>query len=174
MDSRTAAHVLSRIAAYLALTGESPFKSRAYAGAAKEIRALGAEDLAPLYRSGELGRIRGLGPATLAVIGDLVEAGASRYLEQLEAAVPKGLVEMLAVPSLRAPRIRQIYEAIGVETIEELEAAAADGRLAKVPRIGPKTVQRILEGIAFARARGSLRLYPHALAEASPLLASIR
>jgi DNA polymerase (family 10) len=174
MDSRTAAHVLSRIAAYLHLKGESAFKSRAYAGAAKEIRALAADDLAPAYRSGDLGKIRGLGPATLAVIGDLVETGESRYLEQLEAAVPKGLIEMLSVPGLRAPRIRQIYDTLSIETIEELEAAAADGRLARVPKIGPKTVQRILEGIAVARARGSLRLFHHALAEARQLVEGVR
>src|SRR5262249_35230742 len=130
MDSRTAAHVLSRIAAYLQLKGESSFKARAYAGAAREIRALAVEDLGPLYRTGELGKIRGLGPATLSVIGDLVDTGASRYLEQLESAMPKGLVEMLTIPGLRAPRIRQIHESLGIETVEELEAAAVDGRLA--------------------------------------------
>ncbi len=174
MDSRTAAHVLSRIAAYLELRGESAFKSRAYEGAAKEIRALAADDLAPLYRTGELGKIRGLGPATLAVIGDLVETGESRYLEQLEAAMPRGLIEMLDIPGLSAARIRQIHEALAIETVEALEAAASDGRLARVPKIGPKTTQRILDGIAVARARGSQRLFPHAMAEARQLLDAIR
>lgn len=174
MDSRTVAHVLSRIAAYLELKGESAFKSRAYEGAAKEIRALAADDLAPLFRTGELGRIRGLGPATLAVIGDLIDTGESRYLEQLEAAMPEGLIEMLDVPGLSAARIRQIHGALAIETVEELEAAATDGRLARVPKIGPKTTQRILDGIAAARARGSLRLFPHAMAEARHLLDAIR
>jgi DNA polymerase (family X) len=174
VDSRTAAHVLSRIADYLQLRGESAFKSRAYAAAAREVRALGADDLAPLYQSGELGKIRGLGPATLSVIGDLVDTGASRYLEQLEAAVPGGLVEMLGVPGLRAPRIRQIHDALGIETVEDLEAAALDGRLARVPKIGPKTVERILAGIRTERARGSLRLFHHAMAEARGLLEQIR
>jgi DNA polymerase (family 10) len=174
MDSRTAAHVLARIATYLQLRGESPFKARAYASAAREVRALSVADLAPLYRSGELGKIRGLGPATLAVIGDLVERGASRYLDQLEAAVPPGLVEMLAIPGLRAPRIRQIHDALGIETVGELEAAALDGRLGTVRAIGPRTVQRILNGIVAARARGTHRLFHHALAEARSLVASIR
>ena len=174
MDSRTAAHVLSRIAAYLELRGESAFKSRAYEGAAKEIRALTVDDFAPMYRSGELGKIRGLGRATLAVIADLIETGESRYLEQLEAATPKGLMEMLEVPGLSAARIRQIHEALAIESVEELEAAANDGRLARVPKIGPKTTQRILDGIAAMRARGSLRLFPHAMAEARHFLEAIR
>jgi DNA polymerase (family 10) len=174
MDSRMTAHVLSRIATYLQLRGESPFKARAYASAAREVRALSVADLAPLYRSGALREIRGLGPATLAVIGDLIDTGTSRYLEQLEAAVPAGLVEMLGIPGLRAPRIRQIHDALGIDTIDELEAAALDGRLAKVRAIGPSTVQKILNGIATARARGTRRLFHHALAEARSLIRSIQ
>src|SRR4051812_32113163 len=65
MDSRTAAHALSRIAAYLELKGENAFKIRAYSGAARGLLALGADDLAPLLASGELAAVRGLGPATL-------------------------------------------------------------------------------------------------------------
>ena len=83
MDSRTAAHVLSQIAAYLELLGENPFKSKAYQSAASAILDLGADSLSEPYRSGELGKLSGLGPATLAVIRDLVETGESRYLEQL-------------------------------------------------------------------------------------------
>ncbi len=68
MDSRTASHVLSQIAAYLELKGENTFKVRAYEGAARGLLALNADDLAPLYSSGDLGKVRGLGPATLAVV----------------------------------------------------------------------------------------------------------
>src|SRR5689334_10470550 len=162
MDSRTAAHTLQQIAAYLELKGESSFKVRAYAGAAQAIMAVGADDLGPKLKSGELAGVRGLGPATLAVVQDLVDSGESRYLEQLRQATPEGLVEMLDIPGLSPSRIHQIHEALNISTVEELEAAAADGRLAKVPKIGPKTAAKILKGIADARERGSLRLYHHA------------
>jgi len=173
MDSRTAAHVLSKIAAYLELKGENTFKCRAYLGAAKGLLALGADDLTPLFRSGELERVRGLGPATLAVIRDLVEFGESRYLEQLRESTPEGLLEMLDVPGLSADKIRKIHDGLGLETLEELEAAARDGRLASLPRFGPKTAQRILKGIAFLRDKGSLRLHHHALVEAAQLVAMV-
>ena len=173
MDSRTAAHALSQIAAYLELKGENSFKCRAYAGAAQGLLALGADDLAPLYRSGELGTVRGLGPATLAVVRDLIETGESRYLEQLRESTPEGLLDMLDVPGLSPLKIHQIHEALGIETVEELEAAAHDGRLATLPKFGPKTVAKILRGIAAARERGPLQLYHHALVEARRLLASV-
>ena len=169
MDSRTAAHTLQQIAAYLELKGESSFKVRAYAGAAQALMMVGADDLAPKLKSGELAGVRGLGPATLAVVGDLVETGESRYLEQLRQGTPEGLVEMLDIPGLSPARIHQIHEALNISSVEELEVAAADGRLAKVPKIGPKTAAKILKGIADSRERGSLRLYHHAIVEARRL-----
>jgi len=174
MDARTAAHTLSQIAAYLELRGENSFKCRAYLGAAKGIGALGSDDLAPLYRSGELGAIRGLGPATLAVVRDLIEFGESRYLEQLRESTPEGLLEMLGVPGLSATKIRQIYEELGADSLEALEAAARDGRLTRLKGFGPKTTARVLKGIAFMRETCSLRLYHHALAEANQLVSMVR
>jgi DNA polymerase (family 10) len=174
MDSRTAAHVLSQIASYLELNGESAFKVRAYAGASAAVLALSTDDLAPKLESGALAGVRGLGPATLAVVRDLVETGESRYLEQLRESMPEGVLDMLAVPGMTAARIHQIREALNINTVEELEAAARDGRLTKVPKLGEKTVAKILQGIATARERGSLRLYHHAMVEARALLASVR
>jgi len=173
MDSRTAAHALQQIAAYLELKGESAFKVRAYAGAAQALMAVGSDDLAPKYKSGELAGVRGLGPATLAVVNDLIETGESRYLEELRQATPEGLVEMLDIPGLSPARIHQIHEILNISTVEELEAAAVDGRLAKVPKIGPKTAAKILHGIAEVRERGSLRLYHHAIVEARHLLDAV-
>ena len=174
MDSRTAAHVLRRIAAYLELNGENRFKTKAYLGAAKGLLGLGADDLKPLYESGALASVRGLGPATLAVVRDLVETGESRYLEQLRESMPEGLLEMLDIPALSPAKIRLIHQELGIETVEGLEAAARDGRLAKLPKFGPKTAEKILRGIATARDRGSMRLYHHVVVDAKQLLASVR
>lgn len=174
MDSRTAAHVLSQIAAYLELKGENTFKCRAYQGAAKGLLTLNADDLAPLYESGELGAVRGLGPATLAVVRDLIETGESTYLEQLRESTPEGLLDMLDVPGMTPARIHLVYDTLGIETVEALEAAAKDGRLATLPKWGPKTAEKILKGIAQMREHGSLRLHHHAIVEANNLLAAVR
>src|SRR5687768_5368592 len=100
MDSRTAAQALKQIAAYLELAGENRFKARAYQRAARSLLALGADDLRPLLRSGELAAVRGLGPATLKVVGELAESGESSYLEQLRDSMPEGLLELMSVPGL--------------------------------------------------------------------------
>ena len=174
MDSRTAAHVLSQIAAYLELKGENAFKCRAYDGAARALRALGTEDLEPLYRFGELAGVRGLGPATLAVVRDLIETGESRYLEQLRESTPEGLLDMLAIPGMTPARIQRVYEELNIGTVEDLEAAARDGRLSTLPKIGQKTAAKILAGIAAVRERGALGLYHHVALEAGHLLSAVR
>jgi DNA polymerase (family 10) len=174
MDSRTVAHTLSQIAAYLELRGENRFKARAYQTAAKGILTLGVDDLAPLLESGDIGKVRGLGPATISVVRDLVETGSSRYLDELRNATPEGLLDMLKIPGLTAEKIHKIYEELEISDVADLEAAARDGRLAKIRGFGPKTAERILKGIAFSRETGVLELYPHARVEAEHLVALVR
>jgi DNA polymerase (family 10) len=174
MDPRTAAHVLRQIAAHLELHGESTFKVRAYEQAATALLALDTDDLTPLYRSGELAKLQGIGPATLNVVRDLLETGESRYLEQLRAATPSGLLDLLRVPGLGTAKIQKLHEMLGIDSIESLEDAARDGRLAKLPRYGPKTAAKILKGIEFLRRTGTRRLYPAAAVEGARLLAMVR
>jgi DNA polymerase (family X) len=174
MDSRTAAHVLSEIAALLELRAENRFKSRAYRGAAKAVLALDADDLAPLVKSGELAKVRGIGPATLGVITDLVETGESSYLEQLRTNLPEGIIELMRVPGLGPEKIERLHETLGIASLDDLEAAARDGRLAAVRGFGEKTASRMLDSIAMARRAGTLTLFPRAHAEAARLLGSVR
>jgi DNA polymerase (family 10) len=174
MDSRTAAYVLSQIAAYLEFRGENRFKAQAYQRASRSVLALGADDLGPLLRSGELGAVRGLGPATLSVLRDLVETGESTYFEELRQAMPEGLLELARVPGLTPERIHKLHRELGIASIQDLEQAAASGSLSKVKGMGPKTAKRILSGIEFMRGSGTQQLYAQAKAEANALLGSIR
>jgi DNA polymerase (family 10) len=173
MDPRTAAHALTQIAALLELRGENRFKSRAYEQAARRVLTLDTDDIGPLVRSGDLDGEPGFGPATLGVLTDLVENGDSAYLEQLREDTPEGLVEMLRIPGLGTAKIHQIHTGLGVESVEALEAAARDGRLAALPRFGAKTAEKVLRGIAFLRTTDAFVLYPRAVAEGERLLAAV-
>ena len=174
MDSRSAAHVLTEIAALLELKTENRFKSRAYRNAAKAVLALESEDLGPMVRSGELASLRGIGKATLGVVQDLVETGSSRYLEELRENLPAGITELLRVPGLGAEKIQRLHETLGIGSLDDLEAAARDGRLAAVRGFGPKTAERMIDAVAVARRSGSSMLFPRAYAEAARLLSTVR
>jgi len=173
MDSRTAAHVLSQIGALLEVKGEQKFKARAYAGAARSLIALDTDDLGPLVRSGELADTPGIGPATLSVVRELVETGESSYLNQLREGIPEGLMELLRVPGLNAARIQLIHEALGVQTVEDLERVAQNGQLAELPKFGKKTAEKILKGIEIVRRNAHLQRFPAAAVEAHMLLANV-
>ncbi|MEO5590645.1 MAG: PHP domain-containing protein [Gemmatimonadaceae bacterium] len=166
MDSRSAAHVLNQIGSLLKLTGAEGFKAKAYQRASRAILELGTDDLTPLLESGALAATPGVGPATLAVVRDLLETGTSRYLEELQADVPPGLIEMARVPGLGLAKVSLIHQELNLSSLDELEEAARDGRLAALPRFGPKTAQHVLEGIAFARDAGGRVLYHRGLAHA--------
>jgi DNA polymerase (family 10) len=166
MDSRTAAYVLNQIGSLLELSGAPRYKARAFQKAGRSILALGADDLTPLLKSGELAKTPNVGPATLSVVQELIENGESSYLERLRTEIPQGLVQMARVPGLGIAKVKLIHRELGVETLDELEQAARDGRLATIPKFGPKTAERILSGIEFARDSGKRSLYHRALAQA--------
>ncbi|HEX6534641.1 MAG TPA: DNA polymerase/3'-5' exonuclease PolX [Gemmatimonadaceae bacterium] len=173
MDPRTVAHVLTQIGDLLELHGENRFKTAAYRNAARAVIGLDTDDLRGMVRAGALAGLRGIGPATLGVITELVETGESAYFEQLREDTPEGLLEMLRIPGLGTSKIRAIHEGLDIDTVHELEQAARDGRLAALPRFGARTAEKILRGIAYLKETSAFVLYPHALAEAHRLLASI-
>src|SRR3712207_7858408 len=92
----------------------------------------------------------------------------------MRAATPEGLVEMLRIPGLGTSKIHQIHAGLGVTTLEGLEEAARDGRLARLPRFGQRTADKILRGIAFVREQGAYVLLPQGLAESYRLLENVR
>ena len=169
MDPRTVAHLLNQIGDLLELHGENRFKSTAYRNAARAVLAIEADDLRPLLEQGELAAQPGIGPATLRVIAELIREGESTYYEQLREDTPEGLLEMMRVPGLGTSKIHAIHQGLGIDTLHELEEAARDGRLASLPRFGPKTAAKIQKGIAQLRETSAFVLYPHALAEARRL-----
>jgi DNA polymerase (family 10) len=164
MDKPAVRQVFEQIAACLQLLGENQFRVRAFENAARAIATFPGE-LAEGLRSGELAELRGVGDASLDIVRELVEAGRSSVLDELRERVPPGLVEMLHIPGLGVAKVRQIHEQLGVETLPDLEAAAADGRLAALPRFGAKTAEKIRKGIAYLRRSSEFRLFHHALDE---------
>ncbi|HEV2018315.1 MAG TPA: DNA polymerase/3'-5' exonuclease PolX [Gemmatimonadaceae bacterium] len=173
MDSRTAAHVLTQIGALLEAKGDQRFKARAYAGAARALVALDTDDLSPLLNSGELIDTPGIGPATLSVIRELVETGESSYLSRLREGMPEGLLDLMRIPGLGVAKIQVIHDALGVETVEDLERVAQNGQLAALPKFGKKTAEKILRGIEISRRNADLERFPAAAVEAHLMLANV-
>ena len=172
MDKKAVAQVLEQIAAFLELKSENPFRIRAFRTAARAITGFPG-DLRQSLEDGSLASAKGIGPATLQIVRELVGTGRASMLEELRDQVPAGLVEMLEISGLGVAKIRQIHEVLGIDSLPELEAAARDGRLAKLPRFGPRTSENILKAIAFLRKATAFRLSHHAADEAEGLRAAL-
>jgi DNA polymerase (family 10) len=161
MDRQAARHTLEQLAAFLELKGENTFRVRAFQNAARAIAGYSG-DLGEATQTGVLRRLKGVGPATVEVVRELLATGRSSALEELREQIPPGLVEMLRIPGLGVAKVLQIHERLGLESLAELEQAAGDGRLAALPRFGAKTAENVRKGIAYLRQSSGLRLFHHA------------
>ncbi|HEU5259958.1 MAG TPA: PHP domain-containing protein [Gemmatimonadales bacterium] len=164
MDKQAVRHTLEQLAAFLEFKRESRFRVRAFQNAARAIAAYPG-DVAQAAATGALRRLKGVGPAPVEVVHELLATGRSSALDELREHVPPGLVEMLRIPGLGVSKVRQIHERLAIESLFELEDAASDGRLASLPHFGAKTAANVLKGIASLRQSAGLRLFHHALDE---------
>ncbi len=151
----------------LELQGELPFKIGAYRRAADSI-AHSATDVAAGYRSGAPPDLAGVGKAIDEKLAELADTGRLRYHERLRRQVPPSLVTLLSVPGLGPRTAGDLWRALGISSLDELEAAAREGRLRTVRGISERTEKRILEGLDQVRARPAKRMR---LGEAQDILA---
>ena len=167
MDSRAASHVLAEIATLRQLRGEDETGSARFESAARQ---LGAQPTRPLQ---EALTAVAFPDDVRHVLQELLAEGDSSLLDDLREETPEGLQEMLRVPGLGPTTIHRVHAGLGVETLQELEDAVRDGRLAALPRFGPRLVERVRNGIMQLRETGAAVLLPHADAEAARLLHEI-
>jgi DNA polymerase (family X) len=173
MDKDKVAEILSEIGILLELKGENPFKTRAYQNAARALET-SAEPLAKLVAENRLTEIKGVGEAIQKKIAELVTTGKLPYYNELKASVPPGLVAMLEIPGVGPKKIKVLHDQLGLESVEALEAACQDGRVAKLTGFGEKTARNILDGINRRRSYASKHLISDALLVAGPLLDELR
>src|SRR2546421_7684006 len=145
MEKGKVAEILVEIGVLLELKGENPFKTRAYTNAARTIENLD-ESLETLIAESRLGDIKGIGEALQKKISELVTTGRLGYYEELKASMPAGLLAMLEIPGLGPKKIKALHDKLAITTIEQLEKACKEGKVAELPGFGEKTAVNICEG----------------------------
>jgi DNA polymerase (family 10) len=176
VDNVDVVRTLERVADLLEIRGENTFKVRAYRMAAAQVDNLG-EPLADIAaRDGGLRGLDGFGRAIAEKVAELLDTGRLQYLEQLEEDVPPTLLALCELPGVGPRTAAQLWKEGGISTIDELDAAARGGRLSGMPRLGAKSVERIVAALDARRVHGARERRPRervrSLAEA--LVAALR
>ncbi len=146
------ARIFHEIGDMLEVKGELVFKTVAYHRAADAI-GRSPVDLVAAYRSGTPPKVPGVGQAISDKIAELVTTGSMRFYDKLRAEIPPSLVGMLQIPGLGPKTVKQIYEELGIETLEDLRQAAEAGTLKTLKGLSAKTESLILAGIAALESR---------------------
>src|SRR6201996_7926957 len=107
MDKDQVAEILSEIGVLLELKGENPFKTRAYANAARALESL-REPLEKVVAEERLGEIKGFGEALQKKVAELVTTGKLAYYDELKASIPAGLFEMLQIPGVGPKKVKTL------------------------------------------------------------------
>ncbi|MBM3285004.1 MAG: DNA polymerase III, partial [Candidatus Aminicenantes bacterium] len=141
------AEILSRVADYLDIKGENPFRIRAYRNASRTISSL-SRNVADMVEAGDdLTRLPGIGADLAEKIREIVRTGTLPLLEELKQELSPELSALMEIPGLGPRRVKALYDKLGIRTVEELLQAAEEGEIRGLAGFGAKTEESILEEV---------------------------
>jgi DNA polymerase (family 10) len=155
MENVEIAAVLKEVADLLEIQEANPFRVRAYRNAVRTIEAYAVPLRKLVEDEADLTELPAIGKGMAQNIEELVTTGGLSVLNQLAEEIPASLIELMRLPGLGPKKARKLWNELGIETMEALEEAATEGRIAGLAGFGQKTQARILEGIAQYRTNVS-------------------
>jgi DNA polymerase (family 10) len=164
--------LLLEYADLLSILSEDRFKPRAYEKAARAVGGypddIGGFDLPELLRIPNVGRSIG------EKIHEYLTAGRIAELDELRSRVPSGVRSMTAIPGFGPKKAMQVYRELGIDSVDELVAAAREGRLAGLKGFSGRTEENVLRGVERLGSAGGRVLISTALELAEDLLERLR
>ncbi|MDH3584650.1 MAG: DNA polymerase/3'-5' exonuclease PolX [Phycisphaerae bacterium] len=172
--NRKLADEFARMADVLELLGENRFRVAAYQRAARVLGELAenVEDLAG--DTNDLVAIEGIGKGLAEKIIEFVETGRIAEHAQTIKKVPKGVLELMAIPGLGPKTLATFWKQADITSLKKLKAAIKTGELETLPRMGKKSVEKLAKSIAFAESAGDRVRLGEALPVALEILEKMR
>lgn len=147
-ENQDVAQRLREVADLLQAQGANPFRVGAYRRAADEIERL-PRDLREIFDADGVAGLDALphvGRGIASAIAEMLVTGGWSQLERLRGtAEPERL--FTTIPGVGPELAQRIHDALGVDTLEALEIACHDGRLAEVPGVGPRRAAAIRNSV---------------------------
>lgn len=151
MKNREIALIFERIADCLEFKGESSFRQNAYRKAARALTDL-SEAVEEIQQRRGLQDIPGIGKGMAEKIEEYLKIGKIKRYQEATKNVPESLIDMMSIQGLGPKTLKLIHDKLGITTVEELKAAATEGKLNDLPGLGKKKAENILRGIALQQA----------------------
>ncbi len=169
MKNSDIAAVFENIADLLDLKGDNKFKIRAYARASQVIHHL-PQEMELMHEEGkDFQDIIGIGDAIAKKSMELITTGKLKFYEDLKAEFPQGIINLMDIPGIGPKTAYRLATELNVGSVDQLEKAIKDGRVASLERMGEKTAANILHSIEVFRRKD--RRIP--LGEALPIVEEI-
>lgn len=172
MENKPIARKLRLLSQLMELHEVNPFKIKSIANAAFTIDKL--PYLASEKTFEELEKIYGIGKSVAAKIIELVQTDTIAELEELLAATPPGVVDIMGIKGIGAKKVAIIWHDLGIETIGELYYACNENRLIEAKGFGLKTQDEIRKVIEFKMASNGKFLYAQVVPEANALMDQLK
>ena len=160
---------LKEIRTLMEFAGEPFFKFMAYERASETVE--NAEPVSGLLAAGRLQELPGVGKTIAGRIAEICTSGTCSYLEELRARYPSTLIEVLSVPGVGMKTAQQLFERLGVASLDDLDRALSAGALSEMPRLGKKSIENIRRGMLAAKGRAHRTPLGIAAARAAEILA---
>lgn len=173
MKNSEVAKVFADIADLLELKNENPFKIRAYQKVVRSIEHLPVE-VEQLVAEDRLREVSGVGEAITEKITELITTGKLDYYEKLKAEFPKGISALLTIPGVGPKTAMLLSQELDIKSVDELEAAILDGRVASLYRMGDKTAENISRQIQALRRKDQRIPIGEALPVVEDILAGLK
>ncbi len=172
MDNVALARILAEIGDLLEIKGENPFKIRAYRNAADTIShtATTVAEMSDEERRG----LSGIGKDIAAKIAELISTGTLRYHQELLQEFPPTILDLLHLQGVGPKTVAMLHRELGVKTLEDLQAAARDGRLRDLKGMGSKKEAQILKALEERARVAGRRLVAEASDASNALVAALR
>lgn len=147
LSNREIADIFERCADMLQIRGDNIHRVLSYRRAAETIRAL-PRDLRVISKEGSLTQLPHIGKTIAAKIDEMLDTGELDFYNRLKVEIPEGLVDMMHINGVGPKKAKLFWERLNITSVNSLQQAAEENKLAALPGMGKKSQQKILDGIA--------------------------
>ncbi|MFZ0742824.1 MAG: DNA polymerase/3'-5' exonuclease PolX [Terracidiphilus sp.] len=159
MDNPTMARLLAETADLLEIDGGDSFRIRSYRRAAEAAEQTTVDLVAVASDTARLLEIPGIGKSMAANLQAIATTGTLPLRDELLAKYGAGLLQLLKLPGMGPKTIALLWDASRIASIDELALAIEEGRLAGLPRMGQKQIEKLRKGIDdYRRSVGRFRI----------------